>query len=168
MSGAEHARPAMPGVMIAMTDLFVSATATLMVVLILSQTERPTPLPVQADLVAFCPTEEGEAFAVVPVSAVIVGADRLRTSMVDTLALSDATGLAAVLAKIAGAEPRSFYSIGLAGTAGRPVTAACISRLQNTIVRMHNQAVGKTAGGIRAIAGVTVISRPVILEDGDE
>ena len=51
-ASVDASRPAMPGVMIAMTDLFISATATLLVILVLSQTERPVPLPIQVDLIA--------------------------------------------------------------------------------------------------------------------
>ena len=118
-----------PGALgLAMTDLFVSASAALMLVLAVLRPDPPVTVPLQADITAFCTEIGGRPALIVdgPPSVTLTAPD-------DLAALPGRLGL----------PLRLFYSIALAGAPGRPLPAACLSWATTDLVRAHNATVAR-------------------------
>lgn len=123
------------GLGIVMTDLFLSATAALLVVLAVANPTPPVPMPIQADLVATCPERNGG----------VVGHFILRSA-------AEPDGPTAVVSKpedlseavsVAGLQAALFYSVALIPRVGTPVSAACLSRFTTDIIRAHNSGLSR-------------------------
>lgn len=113
-----------------MTDLFISATAALLLCLAVSRTTPDIPLPVQADLILSCPAPNS------PMATpflVVLAADP--GGIVASVGNPD--DLAAVPG-VLGLPPALFRTIAVMGTASAPVSASCMRRLTEDIVRPHN------------------------------
>jgi len=137
------------GTGIVMTDLFISATAALLLCLAVSRTTPDIPLPVQADLIALCPTPnspDGTPYIVALAS--------------DPAGISAKVGspedLAAV-PRLLGLPPALFRTIAVMATSASPVSATCVRRLTEDIVKPHNDQLATepaAAGSSRAVFAV--------------
>lgn len=125
---------------IAITDLFLSATAALLIVLALARPDSPVPVPIQADLVAFCPEENSRQASMLLVAAqssiaakseglVLAGPKTQLSKPEELVIVFQELGLAADY----------FFNIALVGAVDRPVTIDCIRFLNRSIVDAHNQ-----------------------------
>lgn len=118
-----------PGAMgIAMTDLFVSASAALMLVLAVLRPDPPVTPPIQADITAYCTETGGHP-------ALLVEGDR-------PLLLESPEDLAALPARL-DLVPRLFYSIAIAGDANHPIPASCLAWASTDLVRALNADVAR-------------------------
>lgn len=136
---------------IVMTDLFVSATAVLLLVLAVVQPTPPVQLPIQADLVARCLEAGQGSGAQLALSA---GTDPTGPGVL----ITDPADLVGTPARL-GLPPRLFYTIAVVGTQARPVTAACLSLVERDFVRAHNDSLiraDRRSGAPRAIFAVAV------------
>lgn len=118
-----------PGAMgIAMTDLFVSASAALMLVLAVLRPDPPVTPPIQADITAWC-TETG-------------GRPALRVDTDRVILLETPEDLAALPARL-DLPPRLFYSLAIAGDADNPIPATCLAWASADLVRALNADVAR-------------------------
>ena len=121
------------GLGVAMTDLFISAGAAIVMVIALS---RPTPrveLPPQADIIATCP--EASTFQGGD-GAIVMRRDAAdTTSAVPVVSPEDLAATPATL----GLPARLFYTIALEDTPNQPVSAACLRWVQNDLIRAHHR-----------------------------
>ena len=119
---------------ISVTDLFIAATASLLVILALSRPNPPIDLPVQADLVASCAIHEaGEPEALVM---------RLADSSAETEAIArihDSDELSDFAAHPE-LPPRLLYVIALVPAEDGTLAASCLQWARDDIVRTHNAA----------------------------
>ncbi|MEM8729471.1 MAG: hypothetical protein AAGF79_06085 [Pseudomonadota bacterium] len=113
---------------IAMTDLFVSAAAALMLVLAVLRPDPPVHTPVQADITAIC-IEQGER----PALQVMADPPVILATPQDLAALPEALGL----------PPRLFYGLAIAGGPGQPISTACLSWASRDLVRALNADVAR-------------------------
>lgn len=113
---------------IAMTDLFVSASAALMLVLAVLRPDPPVVTPIQADITAHC-TESGG----LPALAIPADPPILIESPADLAALPARLGL----------PPRLFYTLALAGGPGHPVSASCLTWATTDLVRALNTEIAR-------------------------
>lgn len=120
---------------IVMTDLFVSATAALLLVLAVLQPIPPIRLPIQADLIARCP--DGDPAPATPL-ALVAGSDPDGPSV----SALGPTELGAAPVRL-GLPARLFYTIAVEGTAGGPVSAACLDWITRDFVRAYNGALAE-------------------------
>jgi len=113
-----------------MTDVFVSATAALLLCLAVSRTTPDVPLPVQADLILTCPAP-----------------DALKTTPFQVALASDPDGLTApagnpdelaAVPRVLGLPPSLFRTIAVRATEAAPVSVTCLRRLSEDVVRPHN------------------------------
>ncbi|KAA5598225.1 hypothetical protein [Blastochloris sulfoviridis] len=114
-----------------MTDIFIAATSSLIMALAVSRPHEPVRLPIQADLVSFCPRAGQAAFLVVAADAVTRSAPR-------TVAAADAADLARAVGLL-GLPDRPFYTIALASTPSRPPGPRCLREFQRDLVDRHNR-----------------------------
>ena len=148
--------PRFEGLGIVMTDLFISGGAALLLVLAVARPTPETPLPVQADLVAACPTtqalEKREATLVLrPAGS---AADDTRVEIRDPAQLA---GAPAAL----GLPARLFYGIALVRdrTSGSPpLSARCLRWVGRDLVGAYNAQIETLAarGGARPVFGLSV------------
>jgi hypothetical protein len=137
----------MQGLETVMTDLFVSAGATLLIVLAVTREVPEDVLPVQADLVATCPPSEdiarGDGTLLVRAGGASETAQPIPVEGVAQMA---------VLPAALGMPARTFYTITLTSDAA-PVTAACLDWVQEDLVRAHNAALASDIprGGARPV-----------------
>ncbi|MBB95901.1 MAG: hypothetical protein CML68_15070 [Rhodobacteraceae bacterium] len=113
---------------IAMTDLFVSASAALMLVLAVLRPDPPVTTPLQADITAHCTETGGRPALVVPGDTPVI--------------LQGPADLAALPARL-GLPPRLFYALALAGGPGHPIPASCLSWAATDLVRALNTQVAR-------------------------
>ena len=118
------------GTGIVMTDLFISATAALLLCLAVSRTTPDVPLPVQADLILSCPAP-GAPKATPFQVALASDPDGPKVSV------GTPDELAAVPGGL-GLPPAMFRTIAVRATEAAPVSATCLRRLTEDIVRPHN------------------------------
>lgn len=133
------------GAMIVMTDLFLSATAVLLVVIALSEPDQPSDVPIQADLVALCPatvTPAGvpQLLAVRDLSRLEVGP----AEEVNRVPISVHEDLPEALAALAdngapGVEGAALLRIALVDFPGHPMTAPCFRVLAVDVVEAYNR-----------------------------
>lgn len=126
-----------------MTDLFVSATASLLVVLTLVRPTPPLPMPIQADLLAFCPPDPKGT--IVFVAAARPAGPRFAVAQPDDLAAAPAR---------LGLKPALLYAVAVTSESGAGVDAACFARVRDDLVRARNSTVAaadRKAAGPRAI-----------------
>jgi hypothetical protein len=125
------------GIDLVMTDLFVSASAALMMVLAISRPTPDVPLPIQADLIATCPSASTILSSDTEQPALHVFPSNAPTDM-DRVSASDPESLWG-LPQFFDLPPRLFYTIALKDGA-EPVTSACANWALNDIVRAANKA----------------------------
>ena len=137
------------GLNIAATDLFISATAALLVVLAVLRPTPPVELPIQADLEGYC-TLDVEARPVTLVLGVPGHAvDAAPLSVREPAELAQAPTLLDL-------APGLFYMIALVpGRDGR-LLSDCLTWVRDDLVRAHNASMlqpelSSTAAGTRAI-----------------
>ncbi|MGR3804780.1 hypothetical protein [Marinibacterium profundimaris] len=111
---------------IALTDLFVSASAALMLVLAVLRPDPPVTTPLQADITAHC-TETG-------------GLPALEIPGDPPILVESPADLAALPARL-DLPPRMFYALALAGGPGRTVPASCLAWASADLVRALNRQV---------------------------
>lgn len=144
---------------IVMTDIFVAATAALLLTLAVARPEPPVSRPVQADLVVLCPRVEQGDF-------VLLAADTAKKARPPMVAVTNPADLARAVEKL-GLPPRMFYTIALAASPARPMQAECLRTFQRKIVDKHNQGVtrpGALSDG-RMIFGLAPVDVVLDLED---
>lgn len=149
------------GLMLVMTDLFVSASATLLVILSLAKNKVPDFLPVQADLVALCPEKAGGAFRLM--TAVQAAEVQTGTRPFPLgVPVRDANDLRR-LAELPGLFPALLHVVALAGSASTPLDAACLIRFRREIITAQNNALtsAEPREGLRRIFTVVPISMPL-------
>jgi len=125
---------------IAITDLFLSATAALLIVLALARPDVPQPIPVQAELIAFCPETNSNRSANIHIGRV----EDIRKSEEN---LSHSGSLARISKpEELGAGLRDlevpaalFLNIALVSGPKRPISLDCIRFLERSIIGAHNQ-----------------------------
>ncbi|MGF1528132.1 MAG: hypothetical protein ACFCBW_15245 [Candidatus Competibacterales bacterium] len=141
-----------------MTDLFVSASAALLMVIVLSHPDTPLPLPVQTDLIALCPAPPGAhaPFTLFPASALKPKAEGGVELVGPGVAFADVEGLALALGSTV-APVELFFTLGLTGAPGRPLPPECLRRLKQGIVSPYND---RTAEGDFALGGAE--ARPAL------
>lgn len=123
------------GIGLVMTDLFVSAAAALMMIIAITKPSPDIPLPIQADLIATCPSamqllseaSEQAALSVLPATPAEGIDPFLAKTPEDLWDLPEAFGL----------FPQLFYTIALVDGV-EPVTAACADWVLNDLVRSAN------------------------------
>lgn len=143
------ARGPATGLGIVMTDLFISASAALLMVIAVLRTTPPIPVPIQADIVATCPP------------AAILSAREPVMSMRPggregaTIKVGGPGDLASLPADL-GLRPRLFYSIGVIAGEGAPLSAACLRWAQDSLVRTYNRKIDELTrrGTARPIFGI--------------
>ena len=142
------------GTGIVMTDLFISATAALLLCLAVSRPTPVVPLPIQADLVLVCPVLN---YAKAPF---------VMSRASDPNGISVEVGSPEDLAKAPKAlelPPSLFRTIAVMATAQRPVSATCLRRLTDDVVRVHNSRLATTPatdGLSRAVFAVAPVLPP--------
>jgi hypothetical protein len=134
-----------PGnVSIAMTDLFLSATAALLIVLAVLRPTPPVTLPIQADLVARCTLETNGVEVFDPRQtdrpAILIDRTRALSSVPERLGLA----------------PKLFYTIALSDPQG--VSADCAQTVLNGYVRAHNEAVQSLNPGTKASRAIFTLA----------
>lgn len=163
------------GIMIAMTDLFLSATATLLVVLAVSRTETPTPLPVQADFLLFCPSSSTQGAG----SFLLVPAAQVRQSAAGDLVASASSGIAVQNQHMLGrAVARQQSPLGMVITIAavaandRPLTGTCYQQMRDALVAPHNLALedkNRVPGDVsRAVLALQPVGLAVMIEISDD
>ena len=120
----------------AMTDLFISATAALLIVLAVSQPHEPQPLPVQADIIAFCPVEPAENDANTTLSVMFQPAAQPGTEPREVTRFAEMAGLPEAL----GLDPQPYYSIAVVPDSDGRLTGACFGQVSQGFAREHNAA----------------------------
>ena len=169
-----------PGLVIAITDIFLSATATFLVILALSATDPPVAAPVQADLLVACPTApnwltgSGSDMLIVDATGILVdGNAAAAVSRASWRLFRDEATFSRALEAVA-TRAKMLQTLGLFAMRGRPVTADCLDRLQNVLVRSHNRRAGdadRRVGPGRSslpIVAMQVIDLTLDLEFRDE
>ncbi|WP_428925337.1 hypothetical protein [Marinibacterium sp. SX1] len=106
-----------------MTDLFISASAALMLVLAVLRPDPPVAPPIQADITAWCTTAGQRPALLVETDPPI-----LVQGPADLAALPGRMGL----------DPRLFYTLALAGSPDRPLPASCLAWATRDLVRALN------------------------------
>lgn len=137
------------GLNIAATDLFISATAALLVVLAVLRPMPPVDLPTQADLVGHC-TMDAEARPV----ALTLGVPE-REVAPPHIEVHNPAELAQA-PRTLGLAPRLFYVIALVPDAGGRLASDCLRWVRDDLVRPHNSRMSlsepaNSALGTRAI-----------------
>ena len=149
--------------MLAMTDLFISATATLLVVLTLATPDPPVPLPVQADVMMLCPGSGpgNKEFAVFPAASVDFG-EKVSALYpgVTIYSVADAADLAKAIGDM-NLPAKSMYSVALAPAPGRPLTAACFATAMKRLLADYHSRINDLHGISMPILGLQVITRLV-------
>ncbi len=145
------------GFLVVVTDLFVSATATLLVVLALAKKQTPQSIPVQADLVAICPSKADGPFYMT------TAALALKNGGPDSGRLVGRAKDLELLANLPGLFPAMLHIVALSGTISSPINAECLVRFRRDIVAAHNDELARTADqpGFRRIFSVVPISMPL-------
>ncbi len=147
------------GFAIAMTDLFFSSSGALLLVLAMLRPTPDVPLPIQADILARCPTSEvSSEDDVALILETPDGTRRLALSSMDELAwASQGLGLA----------PALFYTIALIPDGAGKLSASCLERVQNEVVRKHNSQINNRLdrGSARPVFGLTVVSGQEAMSD---
>ena len=149
------------GVGLVMTDLFVSATAALLIVLAVARTSPPVPLPVQADVIATCITnEDGTTFFEVSKSE---GPPEMSYQAQSSAEFAQSV----VLLNL---TPALFHTVAILPQVDRPLSAECISEFTVRIVREHNRAASTAEFSQDAARTIfSVIASPTPTEgDGTE
>nr|VFJ90503.1 MAG: hypothetical protein BECKH772A_GA0070896_100229 [Candidatus Kentron sp. H]VFJ91680.1 MAG: hypothetical protein BECKH772B_GA0070898_100209 [Candidatus Kentron sp. H]VFJ98293.1 MAG: hypothetical protein BECKH772C_GA0070978_100209 [Candidatus Kentron sp. H] len=167
MSGATGKAATGGVLMLAMTDLFVSATATLLVVLTLASPDSPTPLLVQADLVMLCsePDAGSAEFALFPASAVAFRKEAGTLRPGTTIhTVSDQTGMArAVAAMELPAKP--MLTVALAPAPDRPLTATCFATATMRLLSRYHHLSNDPHEAAVPTLGLQIINH-IIRQDG--
>ena len=114
-----------------MTDLFISATAALLLVLAVMQPTPPVPIPIQSDLLVRCP--EPDAAEKWPLALYAAANPEAPPLLVDRPA-----DLGLAPARL-GLPPRLFYTIALQQPIDSPVSAGCLSFVVRDLVRRYNR-----------------------------
>lgn len=124
----------------AATDVFLAATAALLLVLAVSAPNRPLRLPIQADLLAMC-----DAFSVPPV-LVLRGAqppeDGAAWPEIELKSPSDLVDAPAQL----GLDARLQYAVALIPDADGVLPMTCVVFLRNDLIRTHNASLSQPDG----------------------
>lgn len=119
------------GLAIAATDLFVSATAALLVVLAIMRPVPPVELPIQSDLVAHCTMDASSMPVTLEISVPGNAGD------VTPFQVSDPSQMAQVPGAL-GLPPRLFYMIALSPNGQGKLLSDCVAWARDTLVREHN------------------------------
>jgi hypothetical protein len=138
---------------VAVTDIFICASAALLVALALSRNTPEVPVPIQADIVATCP----------PADAVEAGGARLALRAPKGAATPVPVGSPADLAAAPdalGLPPRLYYTLAVTAGEGAPLSAACLRWVQDGLVRRYNARVGTLTarGAPRPVFGVAPVT----------
>ena len=153
---------------IVMTDLFISSTAALLIVLAVS---KPTPinaLPIQADLVATCHrsvASDSEWYAVFR-----AGHDAARDD--EGIVVKTPQEMAEAPTQL-GLQARLFYSVALAIGAHEQAFGECLHWFTYDLVRAHNTSLSEPRNGgpvgSRAVFAVspTPMGLPIASENSD-
>lgn len=120
---------------IAMTDLFISATAALLIVLAISRPQPPQELPIQADLLARCVMDADAPVALEITRAAMIGED---APVDETQARVDAPGGLAAVPEELSLSPGLFYMIALVPDAAGVLRSDCFHWARDEIVRAYN------------------------------
>jgi hypothetical protein len=148
------------GVGLVMTDLFVSATAALLIVLAVARPSAPVPTPVQADVIATCKTED-EGNMTFEVSTP-------ERELEATFQLGTAEEFAQSV-QMMNLTPSLFYTVAILPLPEQPVSVQCITEFTGRIVREHNRAVSNpdfSELGNRAIFSV-IASQTAPADEGE-
>lgn len=148
---------------IVMSDLFISATAALLIVLALAQPFKPRELPIQADLIAHCPADETpqDQYSIAVQSA---------TQPEPHVSVSEATDLGTLPGALL-LQPRLFYSVALVEAKGHPLTPTCLKWVQQKLIKPWNKALqgqDQVEGLSRAIFSATASLAPAENEAENE
>ena len=145
---------------LAMADLFISATAALLMVLAVSQPFEPLPLPIQADLLASCPENKDGAGK----SAVIRPWGETAGEPREVRIAADLANAPAAL----GLPPKSYYLLAVVPGADGVIAGRCFSFVANDLVGRSNTGLDKLARNHDAPRSVFVISLPNVERDRGE
>jgi hypothetical protein len=170
MSGETETVGGGGALMLAMTDLFVSATATLLVVLALASPYPPKPFPVQADLVMLCP-ESGSAtkeFVLFPASAVTFREKGGTLRPVTTIHFVRNHRELSRIVSAMKLPAKHMLTIALAPSTGRPLTANCFATVSRQLVSRYNHQNNTSREISVPILALQVIDRPIRLDATNE
>lgn len=135
---------------IVMSDLFISATAALLIVLALAQPYKPKEVPIQADLVAYCPPLDTPR----PEYRILIHSANEPEAAVSLHKSEELGGLPSGLLL----EPRLFYSIALVEKKGHPLTPTCLKWVQQNLINPWNRSLQEkppVQEGSRAVFSAT-------------
>lgn len=118
------------GVGIVMTDVFVSATAALLMVLAVARPSPPTPLPIQAEITVSCETSNQGDFVFETWPTHIFDADRRPIMSPQDFAFA--------VRKMA-LPPALLYKVVVVGTETSGLSAGCLQALKTDIIWPLNQ-----------------------------
>lgn len=154
MSDGSDFKPGGFGIVI--TDLFVSATAVLLLVLAVARPTPPQALPIQADLLAGCsPSSVTGSESETPIA--VFHANGGNSSPGEGIPVKSAEEMSLVPGLL-GLPARLFYSIAIVGQPDAPVTADCLERVSRQLVRAHNEALTIGATGADAPRPIFAVS----------
>lgn len=113
------------GVGIVLTDVFVSATAALLIVLAVAQPSPPAPLPIQADIAVTCRTaDQGEyVFQILPTHTTATDKVLIRSALDFAVAVHQMNMPAALL-----------YKVAVIGEDGTPLASGCLQAFKTDVV----------------------------------
>ncbi len=144
---------------IVMTDLFISATAALLIVLAMARPQVPTDLPVQADILGFCPPMKKEQGYLIVSAAEF---DRQTATLPKTASqvVVDALDAFELAVSNLGFSQHLFYSIALVSGENRPLTPACVKHFSDVLVGKHNRSLSDKSviPGSRAVFAVEPVA----------
>ena len=136
------------GIGIAMTDLFISAAAALLLVLAILKPQPPTPLPIQSNAFVYCPVAEQTVAPSYRLQNTPDGTDEF-ADITDPDMLHDA--LTAI-----GITGQLMVTLSIVGAPERPLTGTCLRDFTINFVRKANTATS-------ALRGEDATQRPPIL-----
>ena len=135
MSGRLDFRPGRFGIVI--TDLFVCATAALLIVLAVAGPTPPQYLPIQADLSARC--LPAPAAQDVESNRTALFFDGLNNSAPGTGVPVKSFKEMKHVPSLVGLPPQLFYSIAVVRASDDPVSVECLGWIRRDLVRAHNK-----------------------------
>ena len=141
---------------VAITDLFISCAAALMLVLAVVSRERPAPVPIQADILAFClPDPSGISLQAVEAPALRAMPDGRNLEVAGREAILPADEIFGP-GRTAGSR-KLLNIVALAATTAAPLTAEC-NLLASRFVASHNRTLTQDGGRDDADSGRRVLS----------
>ena len=139
---------------LAMTDLFISATAALLTVLAVSQPFEPQPRPIQADLLATCPPETEEELVA---RALMRRADQ---SAVEAVSVARAADLSALPTEL-GLAAKPYYLLAVVRDSRGVISGRCYAFIAQELAKTRNSRLDDIARddtGPRAVFVVSLAS----------